>query len=242
MLAEQSAQRDQLAQQQQSAWAAWMEEGVKAGNDVGQVLQTEAVKGMTDLNNAITQSIVQGKNLGQIMHSVFQSLESDVIQYLLKQAEVGLFSGGQGGLASGLFGTSAPQATAAAAGTSGGLLGSLISMLPHFAAGTDDAPGGLSLVGEKGPELVDLPGGAGVTPNNVLRSIGGMNPAAMQRSTSNQTVNFDLRGAVMTEDLLRQANAYAETVGQGAFAAAVGVSSKTIPGQINRRAGASFIR
>ncbi len=237
----QSAQRDQLANQQLSPWDQWMQSGVKAGNDVGQTFQTEAVKGITDFNSALTESIVQGKSLGTIMHGVFQSLESDVIQYLLKQAEIGMLSGGQG-LAGGLFGTAAPQATAAAAGTSTGLLGSLISLLPHFAAGTDDAPGGLSLVGEKGPELVNLPGGAGVTPNNVLSSIGKMNPAAMQRSTSNQTVNFDLRGAVMTEDLLRQANAYSEQVGQGAFAGAVGVSRQVVPADVSRRAAQSFIR
>ena len=237
----QAAEADQLANQQLSPWDQWMQSGVKAGNDVGQTFQTEAVKGITDFNSALTQSIVTGKSLGAIMHGVFQSLESDVIQYLLKQAEIGLLSGGQG-LAGGLFGAAAPQATAAAAGTSTGLLGSLVAMLPHFATGTDDAPGGLSLVGEKGPELVNLPGGAGVTPNNVLSSIGKMNPSAMQRPTSNQTVNFDLRGAVMTEDLLRQANAYANTVGQGAFAGAVGVSRQVVPADLSRKSAQSFIR
>ena len=241
MMESQAADRDQLTNQQLSPWDQWMQSGVKAGNDVGQTFQTEAVKGITDFNSELTESIVQGKSLGSIMHGVFQSLESDVIQYLLKQAEVGMLGGGQG-LAAGLFGTAAPQASAAAAGTSTGLLGSLISLLPHFAAGTDDAPGGLSLVGEKGPELVNLPGGAGVTPNNVLSSIGKMNPSAMQRSTSNQTVNFDLRGAVMTEELLRQANAYSEQVGQGAFAGAVGVSRQVVPADLSRRSAQSFIR
>ena len=151
-------------------------------------------------------------------------------------------AGGGGGLASGLFGSSAPQAAAAATGTSGGLMGSLIALLPHFASGTDDAPGGLSLVGEKGPELVNLPGGAGVTPNNVLSSIGKMDAGQMRPSSSSQTLNFDLRGAVMTEDLLRQANAYAEQVGRGSFAASVGVARQVVPADMNRRAGASFIR
>jgi TP901 family phage tail tape measure protein len=38
-----------------------------------------------------------------------------------------------------------------------------------FAEGTDSAPGGVSLVGERGPELVYLPRGAKVMPNSVLR-------------------------------------------------------------------------
>jgi hypothetical protein len=41
-----------------------------------------------------------------------------------------------------------------------------------FAGGTDYAPGGLAMVGERGPELVNLPRGSQVIPNDVLR--GGM--------------------------------------------------------------------
>jgi hypothetical protein len=47
--------------------------------------------------------------------------------------------------------------------------GSILSLL-GFANGTNNAPGGLSLVGEKGPELVNLPRGSQVIPNNKLGS------------------------------------------------------------------------
>lgn len=40
--------------------------------------------------------------------------------------------------------------------------------IPAFARGTEFAPGGLSLVGERGPELVSLPRGSAVTPNPML--------------------------------------------------------------------------
>lgn len=62
----------------------------------------------------------------------------------------------------------------------GGLLSKGIdAIFPVFAAanGTNFAPGGPTLVGERGPELVDLPRGSRVTPNHAL---GG----------SNVTVNF----------------------------------------------------
>jgi hypothetical protein len=39
-----------------------------------------------------------------------------------------------------------------------------------FATGTNFAPGGLALVGERGPELVNLPRGAQVIPNQVLEA------------------------------------------------------------------------
>ena len=38
--------------------------------------------------------------------------------------------------------------------------------VPGFASGTDFAPGGLSMVGEAGPELVNLPRGSQVVPHN----------------------------------------------------------------------------
>lgn len=40
--------------------------------------------------------------------------------------------------------------------------------VPGFASGTNFAPGGLAIVGEQGPELVHLPRGSRVTPNNAL--------------------------------------------------------------------------
>lgn len=45
--------------------------------------------------------------------------------------------------------------------------------IPGFANGTNFAPGGLAMVGERGPELVNLPRGSKVIPNNALRGRGG---------------------------------------------------------------------
>ncbi len=48
--------------------------------------------------------------------------------------------------------------------------------VPGFAQGTNFAPGGMALVGERGPELVSLPRGSQVTPNNRLSGMmGGSN-------------------------------------------------------------------
>lgn len=44
------------------------------------------------------------------------------------------------------------------------------SRLAGFAGGTDYAPGGMALVGERGPEIVNLPRGAQVIPNNRIGS------------------------------------------------------------------------
>lgn len=67
-------------------------------------------------------------------------------------------------LSTGSLGTSAGTAE----GTGGGGTGfSALSLIPGgaYAEGTDYAPGGASLVGEEGPEIVNLPTGSSVTPN-----------------------------------------------------------------------------
>ncbi|KKB12365.1 hypothetical protein VE25_07355 [Devosia geojensis] len=55
-----------------------------------------------------------------------------------------------------------------------GLLGGLFGgfRLPGFANGTNFASGGLAVVGERGPEIVNLPRGSKVIPNHELRSGG----------------------------------------------------------------------
>lgn len=45
--------------------------------------------------------------------------------------------------------------------------------IPGFATGTRFAPGGLAIVGERGPELVNLPRGSQVVPNHELGSFSG---------------------------------------------------------------------
>lgn len=55
-------------------------------------------------------------------------------------------------------------------------LGSLIktkTSIPGFANGVNNFRGGLAVVGERGPELINLPRGSDVIPNHALNSIGG---------------------------------------------------------------------
>lgn len=59
--------------------------------------------------------------------------------------------------------------------------------LPRFATGVNNFSGGLSLVGEKGPELVNLPSGSDVIPNNKL---GG----------TTYQITLDLRGSIVSDD------------------------------------------
>lgn len=83
------------------------------------------------------------------------NIANQLSNMFMDQAFQAIFGGGVGG-GSGLFGT----------------LMSSISV-PGFANGTNYAPGGLAMVGERGPELVNLPRGSQVIPNNRLSGNGG---------------------------------------------------------------------
>jgi hypothetical protein len=135
---------------------------------------------------------------------------------------------------------------AAAAGTDptanpGGFLAGVASILhfiPGFAGGTDDAPGGLSIVGEDGPELMNVPKGAKITPNNMLGA--GVRPLSVAQS--NYAPTFDLRGAVVTEDLMNQMNAMSQRHAAAAVVQAVNVSRSVVPNDMGRAQRAAFGR
>lgn len=70
--------------------------------------------------------------------------------------------------------------------------------IPGFAGGVQNFSGGLAVVGERGPELVNLPRGSDVIPNNQIGS------------SSNTTVNISLNGPFMGSG--SEARAYAQMI------------------------------
>lgn len=96
------------------------------------------------------------------------------------------FGGSSGGSILSLLGLGATHGVNAVGGT--GL--SLTATGGMYASGTDYAKGGLSLVGENGPELLNIPRGSQVIPNDVLRS-GGMGGGV----SAPVTISIDARNA-----------------------------------------------
>jgi hypothetical protein len=107
----------------------------------------------------------------------------------------------------------------------------LLAFIPGFASGTNSAPGGLALVGERGPELVNLPKGSKVTPSHqTLQALQSMQiPKAASPIIVQQSLMFDNRGAVMTDDLLLQMNAMAAGAQQRAVAQSLALGKKQLP-------------
>lgn len=115
--------------------------------------QQEALNQLGQIGQDALNGIVGALEDGKISGEEFVGILGNIIQQLMNMP-----SGGFGGILSSLFG--------------GGGFGSGWSgatgpwgKLPGFASGTNYAPGGMALVGERGPEIVNLPRGSQVIPN-----------------------------------------------------------------------------
>lgn len=129
----------------------------------------DALSTAKDVTRGIIDGFTEGAKAGDILVSslkkIGDALINDVLNSIFKINGAG---GGGGGFLSGLLGLF---------GGGGGFkanttFGAFIGAVPGFAKGTNFAPGGLAVVGEKGPELVNLPRGAQVIPK-VPNNIGG---------------------------------------------------------------------
>ncbi|HSY92344.1 MAG TPA: hypothetical protein VK812_13285 [Candidatus Binatus sp.] len=92
---------------------------------------------------------------------------------------------------------SAAGGAGGAAGSAGG--GSAAAAAAGNAMGTDDWAGGPSWVGEQGPELINLPRGSQVIPNNL----------ATRNTGGDIHHHYDMRGSIVTEDVMRRTEAVA---------------------------------
>ncbi|WP_257164689.1 hypothetical protein [Bradyrhizobium sp. SRS-191] len=124
------------------------------------------------LSTAFADAIVEGKSANEVFSSLIKTLEKAAINDVFGSFFNASAAGGKS-----LFATV------------------LSSIIPGFADGTSSAPGGLAMVGERGPELVNLPRGAQVIPNDVTRQLGG--------GAVSLVSHVDARGSSFTEAQLQ---------------------------------------
>jgi hypothetical protein len=165
-----------------------------------------AVGGLNDLAQGFAQAVVEGGKLTDVAKSIFQKIAEDMIQSFVEQN------------------VTKPAAS---------FLSALFT--PHAAGDLTGAAGGLALVGEKGPELVNLPGGSRVFSNSQLRQVGIGGGGAAQ-----QTILFDNRGAVIWEQAARAMMAYADRSAATAGIGAVQATRQVIPAEIARASARSL--
>ena len=160
-------------------------EGSKSGlsqvgamaNDVGGAIEDAMTGAFRNAEDAFVSFVQTGK---VDFSSLINSMIADMARAQFRQLTSSLFGGFNfGNIFGSLFG--------------GGTASVPLPPIRPYAMGTDYAQGGLSLVGENGPELVRLPRGASVTPSHKLGGMGG--------TTINQ--NFTFTGGVTEKDLAR---------------------------------------
>lgn len=130
--------------------------GIRTNNamkGLSSAIETNLTTGLTDIVSG-TKSVSQG--FSDMGLAVVKAIEQMIIKLYVV--------------------TPLMQALQAALGVFGPAIGPTSingAPLPKFASGTDSAPGGWSIVGENGPELMKVPAGARILPNGVAPSSGG---------------------------------------------------------------------
>lgn len=144
-----------------------------AVEEAAQIISTEFGPTLDEISDAISDRLPQ--DLGTMANDA-QTATVRVAQSFADMAESiasslgNLIGGKTGGIFSSLISIGLQFGRAGAFGSG---VTNWLNSIPAFANGTRSAPGGLSLVGERGPELVDLPRGSRVIPNNKLTGMGG---------------------------------------------------------------------
>jgi hypothetical protein len=148
-----------------------LKSGLMSGTSLWQSLGDAASKALDDIANKALQMAADG-----VWNSIFGAMSGST----------GSASGGLLSSLLGLFG-----------GSSGGTpgLGSAAWGGQGFANGTLSAPGGLALVGEHGPELVNLPAGSGVSTASQTAAMLGAAANGAANSNSVNHYHIDARGA-----------------------------------------------
>lgn len=117
-------------------------------------LDTLAVNSLNNLENSLVDFANGTKTASEAFKAMANSIISDLARIAIRQSITGPIAGALGGLIG---------------GGGGGVFPGAHSDIGFNADGTNNWRGGPTWVGEEGPEIVDLPRGARVIPNDVAR-------------------------------------------------------------------------
>jgi len=197
-----------------SAGQQYRDDLPRTAGQITDALDEVKVRGLQSLDDKITDSISKVFKLGGAFGDVANGIIKDLIRIGVQRAIIGP-------IADALFGKGGSE------GGSGGGLGSLVSGIGKLfggrASGGNVVGGGNYLVGENGPEILNMPSSGRVYPNGQLPGI----VAGGGRTTLSQHITIDARNSVIPSEfagaILSEANSqarqYAKAAGQGAIEA-----------------------
>lgn len=172
----------------------WRDRSLNDAKEVEEAYERIAANGLDALNDGIVDAIMNSKSLGDVFKNVANSIIADL-------ARIAVRRGITEPLANMIFGGSGQGS--GGSGVASSLFAALKSSLkiPGFSSGIENFGGGLAYV-HAGEVLANLPKGTDVIPAHAVQAAG---------SRAGGQKVFDLRGAVLTADLLRQMNAMVES-------------------------------
>ncbi len=169
-----AAQGKQIEQQTMGPLASYLDQIPKTSDEINEALQNVQVNGLDSLQSGLLDAIKGVGSLGDAFGSMADAVIDGLLKIALQQMLIKplgnlLFGGGGGGGGGGLFGSVVAGITGAVTGKKGI---------------TGKANGGMGnrgryLVGEHGPEYLDVGGPFHVTPNSKLDSVRGGNTPSM---------------------------------------------------------------
>ena len=186
-------ERSQARRNTMSPLEAWRDRSLTDAKQLEEAYERIAANGLDALNSGIVDAIMNTKSLGETFSSVAKQILADLLSISVRR-------GITEPLADMLFGGSG-------SGSGGGIGSSIFSAIksalkiPGFSSGVSNFGGGLAYV-HAGEILANLPAGTDVIPAHAVQAMG---------SRAGGQKVFDLRGAVLTADLLQQMNAMVES-------------------------------
>ena len=173
---------DRRAKREAGDWGQWWGDQFD-GASINKDLQDIADNGLSDLTNGITDAIMGAKSLKDAFADMAKAIMADLVRIAVKFVVFESL-----GRAFGVKGLGAKA------------IG--VTSIPGHASGTDSSPGGLRMVGEKGPELMMVPRGSQVGSNNLLRhALQAPRVAPAGRTTINVNNVIHANDAILTSQV-----------------------------------------
>ena len=195
-------EREAVIRNSLSPLQAWREESLKTADEIREAYENVGARGLDALNGGIVDAIMNTRSLGETFSQVAKQILADLLSIQVRR-------GITEPLANALFGGGSPTGGAGSSMFAG--FGSwLKGKIPGFSSGVTNFGGGLAYV-HAGEILANLPKGTDVIPAHAVQAMG---------SKGGSPLHFDLRGAVLTSDLLQQMEGMATASGGAAFSGA----------------------
>lgn len=161
----------------------------QTADEVNEAFQDLYANGVDTLINGLAEAGAGMRSFKSVIVQTIQQMAVEANRVLLRN----LFSGLAGG-AGGLFGGFNLGSFLGAGGFNAGGI-DISGLAGLYAHGTNSARGGLSLVGERGPELLNIPRGSQVIPNDILRTMARSRATSINNSRTSSTVfNISVTG------------------------------------------------